>query len=271
METFRAPAPVDLQGGNVAESWRKWKRQFNVYFTACEIQKKDKDTQVAVLLHAAGPEALEVSETFQWSAEEDKTDYKVWLTKFDEHCEPRKNIVFERYQFWTRDQLESESIDTWLTDLRMSAKRCEFTGHEEAMLRDKLVFGVRNNATRERLLREPNLTLAKGLEICRATEASRKQAQAMGSSSNSSHETEVNLVRKFRHGSAKDLKKPSQSNFITSCKFCGKSHERGNCPAFGKFCANCGRRNHDVSVCTASSQPQRTEKKKFYPKYKQEI
>jgi hypothetical protein len=82
MDTLRAPPAIQLQGqgGNIAERWRKWRRQFSVYFTACELGKKDKATQVAILLHAAGAEALEVSETFTWEEGEDKDDIEKSLT-----------------------------------------------------------------------------------------------------------------------------------------------------------------------------------------------
>ena len=40
----------------------------------------------------------------------------------------------------------------------------------------------------------------------------------------------------------------SQTGFNT-CKNCGNSHVRGECPAFGKTCSNCGKLNHLSSVC----------------------
>lgn len=43
------------------------------------------------------------------------------------------------------------------------------TAHE--ILRDKLVFGIRDTKVRERLLRESDLTLAKTNEICHAAES----------------------------------------------------------------------------------------------------
>ena len=36
---------------------------------------------------------------------------------------------------------------------------------------------------------------------------------------------------------------------MRSCKYCGKSHNRGNCPAYGKKCQKCGRENHFKAVC----------------------
>ena len=33
------------------------------------------------------------------------------------------------------------------------------------------------------------------------------------------------------------------------CRYCGYSHERGRCPAFGKTCNLCTKRNHFAKVC----------------------
>ena len=37
-----------------------------------------------------------------------------------------------------------------------------------------------------------------------------------------------------------------------SCEFCGREHDlakRENCPAFGRSCNKCGKKNHFASVC----------------------
>ena len=51
----------------------------------------------------------------------------------------------------------------------------------------------------------------------------------------------------------------------TDCKFCGKSHDKGKCPAYGKACNNCGRKNHFESRCKSSrgSNSDRTRGSKF--------
>ena len=259
MESFKPPAQIELNTGNVCEKWRKWKAQFLIYFEACELDKKSKTVQRGILLHAAGPEAQEVAETFTWTAGEDKEDYKKWLEKFDTYVQPRKNVVYERYQFWSRNQNDSESIDTWVTDLRLAAKRCEFGDQEMSLIRDKVVFGIINTAVKERLLREPDLSLQKALEICRAAEASKSQVRAMTHAQ--SAQPEVNIVRHFRprqaHGksSSKSQKHsssgnaPVSSDFVHSCRYCGDSHARGRCPAYGKICSVCGGRNHFAAVC----------------------
>ena len=40
----------------------------------------------------------------------------------------------------------------------------------------------------------------------------------------------------------------------TTCKYCGRSHNRGNCPAFGKKCQKCGRENHFKAVCKSGNE-----------------
>lgn len=39
------------------------------------------------------------------------------------------------------------------------------------------------------------------------------------------------------------------------CKKCGRRYERAKCPAFGKICKKCGKKNHFAVGCTATSKP----------------
>jgi len=144
MEVLKPPEHIDFRSGNVAARWQRWKRQFEVYYDACEISKKPKATQVAILLHAAGPEAQDVHDAFAWADGEDKADYKLILQKFDEYSEPMKNVVCERYAFWSRNQKEGEQIDTWLTDLKNSAAKCEFGNQETSVDLLRVIVTIRS-------------------------------------------------------------------------------------------------------------------------------
>ena len=44
------------------------------------------------------------------------------LTKFDECCEPRTQVIYERYRFNNRKQEAGESISAYVTELRVIAK-----------------------------------------------------------------------------------------------------------------------------------------------------
>jgi hypothetical protein len=245
MDGFKPPEPIDLHSDNVAERWRKWKRQFEFYYMACELSGKNKATQTAILLHAAGPEAQEIHHTFTWAEGEDKSDYKQVLKKFDDYCEPLRNVVYERYQFWSRDHKEHETVDMFVAALRTLSAKCEFAD-EDDMLRDKLVFAIRDIAVKERLLRESGLTLKKALELCRAAESSKQQIRAMQGDANAA--VDVHPVG-VQHG-RRHVNKPREAQTSSStCDFCGGRHARGQCPAFGKQCGKYSGYNHFASVC----------------------
>ena len=84
MDSFKPPDVFCFDGPNIAQRWTRWQKQFQTYYKACELGKKDKDVQVAILLHNAGPEAQEIYEQFQYTAEGDKDDYKKVLENFSE-------------------------------------------------------------------------------------------------------------------------------------------------------------------------------------------
>ena len=51
------------------------------------------------------------------------------------------------------------------------------------------------------------------------------------------HLVDVNAVKK------------KKVRFHKDCKYCGCSHDKEDCPAFGKTCNRCGRKNHFVKKC----------------------
>ncbi|GFR83718.1 hypothetical protein ElyMa_005982200 [Elysia marginata] len=81
-----------------------------------------------------------------------------------EYCIGKANETFESYQFHKRNQVEGETIDNYVTDLRQIAKLCNFK-EEDRMIRDRIVIGIINDKTREKLLEEKDLDLQKCLNI----------------------------------------------------------------------------------------------------------
>ena len=68
------PNHMNFGHRNLSAAWKKWEKQFTTYYKAAELKDKDAETQVAILLHVAGPEAQEIHETFQFAnAGEKKT------------------------------------------------------------------------------------------------------------------------------------------------------------------------------------------------------
>ena len=174
MEFVKPPDAFSFEEPNAPQRWARWEKQFRTYFTAAELGEKSKEVQVARLLNAAGAEAQEVHELFVYGNEEEKKEYTVVLKKFEDYCRPKKNIVYERFRFWSRCQKEGEPFDKWVKDLRLMARDCEFA-EEDNMIRDNLVFRVFDKRTAERMLRKSELPLKDAMDICRAAESSQNQ------------------------------------------------------------------------------------------------
>ena len=241
------PSPMKFDVPNVAEGWKKWEKSFEVYRTAREAFKKPEKVQVALLLHRAGPDAQTIFDTFQFRSGESKEKYSDVLQKFREYVEPHRNVVYERYLFWTRDQQEDEPVDSWLTDLRTKASRCEFGSADvtDTMIRDKIVFGVRSERVKMKLLKQRDLDLNAAVEICRVDEVSTKQFQRMRQERTPSGGN-IDVIQ-----GQKQPKRhvPQQGSQRGMCHYCGSSYPYGQCPAYGKTCTNCNKRHHFARVC----------------------
>ena len=79
--------------------------------------------------------------------------------------------VCARYLFNTRSQEEGETIDEYVAILHTLSSCCNFQHLREGLIRDRVVVGVRSQATRESLLGQSELSLHSALHICRQAEA----------------------------------------------------------------------------------------------------
>ena len=61
---------------------------------------------------------MEVYNTFTFGENEDRTNLEHVIDKFTNYCTPKKNVVFERYQFFSRAQSSGEAIELFVTDLK---------------------------------------------------------------------------------------------------------------------------------------------------------
>ena len=137
------PEPLDLSGGNISENWKKFKQKFTNYEIATGINKKESATSVATLLTVIGNDAIDVFNTITWDAEGDDTKIDKVIQKFEEHCEPKKNVSYERYKFFSRAQESGKTIDQYVTVLRKLSETCELV-QENAPRMEKLASIARD-------------------------------------------------------------------------------------------------------------------------------
>ena len=81
MEQLLAPEP--LKDGNLAEGWKRFKREFSQFIIATGKDKSSKAVRVAILLRTVGPRGNDIYENFGLS-ETDKVDYDKVIEAYDE-------------------------------------------------------------------------------------------------------------------------------------------------------------------------------------------
>ena len=163
MDRFTPPDPLPFEG-NIAEQWRKWKQELTLYITAAEKDKKSDLVKSSILLTCIGKKGQEIYNTFSFDNVDDNMKFNIIIEKFDEYCSPRKNITFQRYKFFTCRQKEGQSFDQFVTELKKLSQDCEFGELCNSLIRDVIIMGLLDNKLRERLLREPDLTLEKAIK-----------------------------------------------------------------------------------------------------------
>ncbi|XP_064638269.1 uncharacterized protein LOC135494286 [Lineus longissimus] len=247
---------------------------------AIEADKFNDPCKITVLLTVAGQAATDLFNTFELS-DGDKVKYDKVCESFEKYCSPKKNETYERYIFRSRLQKQGETFDSFYTDLRLKAKTCAFDGLHDSMLRDQIVFGISDVKTRERLLREPELSLGKAISVCHSVEATRKHAKVLDVGTATGSAAEVGLVNKRtgakskgggggqgakrkaynkqssgRHGTGGDSSHKSKS-VQDACTLCGTvhAHAKEHCPAYGKTCSKCEKPNHFAKFCKTKENP----------------
>ncbi len=252
MDRIEPPKALNF-AGNVAENWRRFRQAWNFYLAVADPDEdRSEKYKASLLLTVLGEEARDIYSAFVWTSERDKMDVDKILEKFQQYCEPKKNITYQRYCFFTCNQKTGQTIDQYLSELRQKAHSCEFSTLEDGLLRDRIVCGILNSSVRERLLRENKLTLGKAVDTCRASEIASSQAKQLNSA-----EKQVDAVRRKKNpeGKSKGNRTPrdgKQSAQPQKCGRCGKSHEGNKCPAKGQKCFKCGIIGHFGSVCRSS-------------------
>ena len=189
---------------------------------------------------------------------DDREDVDKVIEAFDNFCIGEINVSYERYVLNQRIQDKNESFDNFLSEVRRLIKSCDFGALTDSIIRDRIICGIKDETTRQKLLQIRKLDLAKAIDICRSSETAQRHLREMRPSA------EVSQVKtSSRHHSTRSTRQPrsttpfreraysdrSQSRTpqqARQCKFCNKAHEfkKTLCPAYNKVCNICQEMNH---------------------------
>ena len=263
-QQFKPPPEMDFSttdGANVSEKWQKWKQTMELYLKLAMSKKSEKE-KCDTFLYIIGQAGRDIYNTMTFT-EDESNKLDILFSKFEKYCKPKQNVTVERYQFNTRAQEIDETIDQYVTELKLRAKNCSYGDLEDQLIRDRIVCGTKSEVVKERLLRTEDLTLDKAIAICRADEQSKKHAQYLSEEVNSEpvHGVRFKTSKGRKSGqhtrdSRKQLPSEDQASASHQCEKCGMKHPKKQCPAYGKQCHNCGKQNHFAKLCKGKKKVQ---------------
>ena len=275
---FRRPDPLVFDE-NIAENWRVFEQEYDIFIAAAHYDKPAR-TKAYILLNLAGSEAIERERSFVYAPAvrgpdvdgqpgpevtpaESKEDPECLKRKFREICSPQINITMERHKFFTRSQNQGEPIESYVTDLRIKAKPCNFGTLQEELIKDRLVCGIIDDNLRKILLRDSGLTLARAVSVCQIYEQTETHTRTLSSphapTSVDSLQYKGRQKQRFEPRQRPQTGRNAQP--IASCNNCGGNHDakRDSCPAFGQQCHACKKWNHYKKCCRSAQRYSRTQ------------
>ena len=253
---FPVRTPMKCKGDKVA-NWEFFRQQWEDYEIATGLDKRDQKVRLATLRSVMGKDCLQVFNNLELSVEQ-KSSVKACLDALEAYFKPKRNVVYERYVFNFSSQQQEESTDEYVNRLRKYAASCNFGSLTDELIRDRLVLGIRDQATKLRLLKEEKLDLDKAVSMCRASEIASKQLKSMKKES----EEEIKFARGQKYSARKPKPRDEKnvkgrktshpkSQTKPKCGRCGKSpvHKLEECEAKGSQCRKCKKFNHWSSQC----------------------
>ncbi|UYV63431.1 K02A2.6-like [Cordylochernes scorpioides] len=240
-----------VPGTNPSEAWGKWKKRFQMFYIATEIDKKSIPRQRAILLYNIGELALDIYSTFKIQETDASPTVPDILELFDGHFKPYKNTTYKRYQFFTTEQGENQNFDDYVTELKNKSMDCEFGELADSLVRDRIIIGIKDKALKERMLQDPDLSLAKAIDLGRATETSRQQVKNITREDVDLHSIKYKKQYKknFKYPVGRKPNVSEEHPNAKVCQNCGSRHPYGKCFAYGKICNSCKKPNHFAKMC----------------------
>lgn len=270
MEREATYPKMDWSAGDLPTAFKNFKAHCEFMFGG-PLKSKEEEDKCNYLMLWVGDKGRDIYSTWTITAEEKKL-LNTYYTNFEAYCKPKSNQIYSRYMFKSRVQKDGEPFEQFVMDLKLLIKECgyETENLRDKMVRDHIVFGIRNGKIRQELIKEgSDLTLNKAIDIARTFELSHAQSQKIDNEDKTVNYCAGARVKqgkpwggksKFKGKSDNKQKDKSEKKQFREkkskkkCTRCGKEpHPFDKCPAKGKQCAKCKMFNHFASECKSKS------------------
>ncbi|XP_067945234.1 uncharacterized protein [Watersipora subatra] len=274
MNSLKPPDNLDFV--NSFTAWPEWLRRFNRYRSASGLDMQPPERQINTLIYIMGEEAEKIETQITVRppraaagdiAEEDEaaTRYDRTVECFRNYFNPRSNHLHHAVLFGSQVQQSGETSELFICTLHDMASKCEWEDrHRSEMLKMRLLVSMQDKSLSRELQLDPDVTLDTIKQKIRAKEIimNNQKAEIDGAVASSSNHVAVAAINKdgrrprYSAGNQSSVtssnfaaKSNPSNNFIRECKFCGGSHAKGRCWAYGKSCRKCQWVGHFARKC----------------------
>ena len=215
----------------------------------CDLKEKQR---ARLIVNWLGREATQILTSVESNVDTSTEVFEVLEKVF----RPESNQTLSHFKFRNMKQGASQNCDNYMSGLRLALPECKYRNDVDKLLKDQFIFGIYSKEIQDHLLGEIKETdnSVRALYEARRIESKLAQRKMLGIAN-------PNLV------SVDELRKKSTSfnrgkdAFKIDCRFCGCNHKKGDCPAFGKECHKCGRKNYFSKMCKSESESKRDSKR----------
>ena len=241
------PTDDPLETGKAWEEWlEEIEREFRYFRITDAMDKKD------ALIIYGGKEIARLAKTLPEPA--NGNAYEKVRKKLDDYFTPMKNKHHARYILSKVRPNEGESTVAYAARVRQQANECEFGDQHDERILEHVIQTIDNEPLIQKAIHK-KWNLTKFLEGAAEMEDTRIQIKAMKEPGPEGNVAKVQ-AKYGKYRPTDKFRRPKQHHRPQPCEYCGLTgiHETGqDCPAFGKRCHKCHRRNHFSSVCQAQA------------------
>ena len=228
---------------SAATRWQRWIDRLENFLIAMDID--DTKRMKAMLLHYIGEELYGIYSTLPEIGATTDNEFVKAKKTLNEYFKPKRNVEFEIYNFRKAQQGPNEMLDEYYSRLKQLGANCEFTNIDKEIKSQIIQKGRSEKLRREGLCKE-DISLTALLKLGRTFESSEAQSKAIEEGLGSG--TSVKSVNKLKISKHKMVTEKGKKK--KECYNCGGvwPHE-SRCPAYGKTCSTCGKKNHFSRMC----------------------
>ncbi|XP_022792659.1 uncharacterized protein LOC111331751 [Stylophora pistillata] len=209
-----------------------------------------------MLFHLAGPDVQEIFTTLTGTG--DATNYASAVAALNAYFVPQVNSSFTRQTFHRITQNPGETVQQFVTRLKKAAKDCDFGTDNDNQIRDAVLNKCTSTYIKRKLLEEGHgLNLTRTLEVAAQCEKIETQLAALSVKGDESETINKINERSNNPNTSTQGRFQGRDKICYRCGLLGHFGRDLQCPARGKTCRKCRRKDHFEKVCKTKSYARR--------------